>query len=115
MSLDDLYEETWMTIPNYPDYQISTLGRIRKGEILLKPFINYGHGSRYLRIKLTRDGKRSCYYVHRLVAMTFLDQPKDAEFVNHKNRDTFNNAVHNLEWCTPLENYEWSREYEPAF
>lgn len=115
MCLDELYEEMWLSIPEYPEYEISSIGRIRKGNKILKPFVNYGHGSRYLRIKLSNAHCCRAYYVHRLVAMTFLEKPDGAEFVNHKNCDTFNNSMNNLEWCTHSQNVNWSNTYEPAF
>jgi hypothetical protein len=50
---------------------------------------------------------RKLIYVHRLVAMTFLDNPDKKPFVNHKDENTYNNRVSNLEWVTPSENRIW--------
>jgi len=45
------------------------------------------------------------YFIHRLVAEYFLDEPNfiNAE-VNHVDGNPFNNHVDNLEWCTHEEN-----------
>lgn len=40
------------------------------------------------------------YLVHRLVAMTFIENPNNYRCVNHKDGDTKNNHYTNLEWCT---------------
>ena len=53
------------------------------------------------------DGKEVSKLVHRLVAQTFLPNPKSLPQVNHKDCDRANNNVDNLEWCT--------REYNIAY
>ena len=42
--------------------------------------------------------------VHRLVAETFIDNPRGCREVDHINRDKFDNRVENLRWCTHEEN-----------
>jgi len=50
------------------------------------------------------DGKEVSKLVHRLVAQTFLPNPKSLPQVNHKDCDRANNNVDNLEWCTREDN-----------
>lgn len=52
------------------------------------------------------DNSRKIYYVHILVAEIFLFKPENAEQVNHIDKNRSNNNIHNLEWCTQLENLE---------
>jgi hypothetical protein len=56
--------------------------------------------SGYLYVRIN-DKK---YYVHRLVAATFIPNPEDKREVNHKDLCKTNNDVSNLEWTTPSEN-----------
>lgn len=77
----------------------------RKGK--LKPYVNTGG---YLRVNLyDRNGKVKKHYVHRLVAQTFLPNPKNLPHVNHIDANKNNNTVDNLEWCTEKYNIAESR------
>jgi hypothetical protein len=105
----DLENEIWKDIKGYVGlYQVSNKGRIKsyprmKGciyfdEQLLKLHDN-GHG--YLHVDLYDGlGGRKKYYIHRLVADTFIDNPNNYPQINHKDNDTYNNNYNNLEWCT---------------
>ena len=65
--------------------------------ILMKPHLAK-HG--YYMITLCDKGRRKTYLLHRLVAMTFIRNPKGYPQVNHKDENRINNNVDNLEWCT---------------
>lgn len=99
--------EKWETIEGYPDYRISTLGRIisLKGEIprFLKPRLNING---YLYVALSENSK--CDYnckIHKLVAGAFLPNPENKPEINHKDGNKTNNHVSNLEWVTRSENH----------
>lgn len=50
-------------------------------------------------------GERKYYSIHRLVALTFLKNPRgNKKYVNHIDGDKTNNYVGNLEWVTAREN-----------
>lgn len=55
----------------------------------------------YLQYKLKIEGIRKWkhMYAHRLVAIAFLDNPKELPMVNHKDENKQNNKLDNLEWC----------------
>jgi hypothetical protein len=56
--------------------------------------------SGYYLVKLLQKA----YRVHRLVALAFIDNPRNLPFINHKDGNKENNCVDNLEWCTQREN-----------
>ena len=62
----------------------------------------------YLKIALTNNGKRKCYYVHRLVARMYLKDYDEKLQVNHKNGIKTDNRVENLEMVTLQQNIEHS-------
>lgn len=47
-----------------------------------------------------KNGKAKHEYIHRLVAIAFLDNPDNLPQVNHKDENKANNCVENLEWCS---------------
>lgn len=80
---------------------------VRTGKPIKPGPINDG----YWKISIFYQGKTTNWYVHRLLARTFIGRPdrhldKDhsALEVNHIDTDKSNNALGNLEWVTPVEN-----------
>jgi len=117
--------EIWKDIKNYEGmYQVSNLGRIRalpckvntskgyriKKEHFMKATDN---GKNYKIVGLSKNGIRKNYYVHRLVAETFIPNPNCYKVINHKDYDTTHNNVENLEWTTQLENIRYSIPNRP--
>ena len=94
--------EEWAVIDGFPDYEISSYGRVysHKRHIMLKPYPDeWG----YLRVCL-RNKIRHQESIHRLVAKAFIPNPFNKPEINHIDGDRLNNAVDNLEWCTRSEN-----------
>ena len=109
-------KEIWKEIKNYEElYEISNYGRIRSKE----RYINARRGKRLKKVKiLTPFCQKNGYYaitlwkyksfklhyIHRLVAIAFIENENCLEQVNHKNGDKKDNNVENLEWVSRSEN-----------
>ncbi len=53
------------------------------------------------------NGKRTAFYVHRMVSQHFLEKPDEAhKYVIHIDHDKQNNHVSNLQWVTKQEREE---------
>lgn len=88
-------------------YWVSNFGNIYSVNIgrFLAPAISQG----YMTVQLAMlDGSRRTFYIHRLVAMAFIENsdPIHNIEVNHKNLNRSYNFFHNLEWVTKRENIE---------
>ena len=58
----------------------------------------------YPTLRLTLNGVKRNYLVHRLVATAFIPNPERKREVNHIDGNKANNNVANLEWATHKEN-----------
>lgn len=114
--------ENWKAVEGYEGfYEVSDLGRVRSvdryvrnsrnGELTVfkkskvkKPTTTDGG---YETVTLNREGEYHSYYVHRLVASAFVDNPNGYEEVNHIDEDKHNNRASNLEWCTKQYNIHY--------
>lgn len=88
--------EIWKEIPKHPEYQASTKGRLWSDKT-----------NKLFKLSIRKDGYVKCeldrnkYYLHILIAKTFLGEaPEDMinPDVNHKDGKKSNNKLSNLEW-----------------
>ena len=99
-------------IKDYENYQISDTGIVinKKTGRELKQQEKKG----YMNVSLFKNGKKKNKLVHRLVAEAFIENIKNYPQVNHKDEDTLNNTVENLEWCTQRYNNNYGTYRERA-
>lgn len=117
--------EIWKCINELDDtYEVSNLGNIqRKPRMVLCPWSASGYrmlkerkmrlqdnGNGYKQLAVRYNRKRFIFYVHRLVAKYFIDNPDNKVEVNHKNAVKSDNKVSNLEWLTINENRTHAKE-----
>lgn len=57
------------------------------------------HSGGYKVVTLTKYGKMKTFFVHRLVAEAFIQNPNNLPMINHIDEDKTNNLPENLEWC----------------
>lgn len=101
--------EEWAAISGFPEYEVSTLGRVRrcvdsrkyKAGFILTP---RKHPRGYLWVSLSANGRMKNKLIHRLVAEAFLGSQPEGMQVAHNDGSRTNNAVGNLRWDTASAN-----------
>lgn len=92
-------------------YTISNLGIVRSlitNKVLNPGITKFG----YARINLRDENNKSkSFFVHRLVAMNFLQNPNNYPEVNHIDCNRLNNRTDNLEWVSKKQNIKHSFLY----
>ena len=120
--MDESLQEVWRDVIGYEGrYQVSNLGRVKRlryeyvdtyksGRHRVKPeriiTANIAKMGYYM-VDLYSSGRRKRCYVHRLVAQSFVPNPDNLFYVNHKDENMLNNRADNLEWCTAAYNVSY--------
>ena len=102
-------KEIWKPIHGFESYYISNYGRVYSN-ISHKIMKTADNGLGYQKISLLSSCGKHSFYVHRLVAMTYIKNPDKKPVVNHIDNDPANNYFENLEWCTKQENTDWMQK-----
>lgn len=118
----DTESDVLIELQEYPGYFVTPLGEVfnKKTKRKLKLFDNHAPNrtDTYKRVHLRINNKYVQVYVHRLVALAFLEDtdlnPNGTPIVgrkevDHKDSDRDNNNVDNLQWCDT--NYNLKARY----
>jgi hypothetical protein len=106
--------ERWLDVPGYEGiYEVSDAGRIRsvprvtaQGRIVVGKILSQFPNQRgRLMVTLQRDGAKHTQLVHRLVLKTFVGPCPAGMEACHNDSDRTNNALSNLRWDTPNNNW----------
>lgn len=100
--------EKWRAIRGYEMlYEISNLGNVRTVATGSVKQQSGGPGTscRYKYVTLYRENIGRKIMVHRLVATTFIPNPRGYPYVLHRQNDRTNNAALNLKWGTQFHNH----------
>lgn len=111
--------EIWKEIKGFENYQVSVFGHVKRIDCIIenKKGVKYFYKEKilkqessrgYKRVTLSKNGITSRFMVHRLVAITFIDNTENKPCVNHINGVKTDNDYFNLEWCTYSENEQHS-------
>lgn len=102
-------QELWLPISNFQNYEVSSLGKVRRINDSARWKAGMILGERpdkdgYARVVLYVNRTTKSLRVHRLVVEAFIGQIPEGMQVNHKNGIKNDNRLENLEIVTASEN-----------
>ena len=102
--------EIWKPVYEFPNYEVSNLGRIRreKNQRVIK---QKKHVSGYMVVRIWYNKRRYTRTVARLVWQSF-NECTCTDTIDHINEDKKNNTLSNLR-CIPLKSQYTNRTYVP--
>jgi hypothetical protein len=96
--------EEWKKIEGYEHYQISNTGRIMTTAKVKNKEMGQRLWGGYTAVKLSKEGQFKMKTIHRLLALHFIPNPNNHDYVDHINRNKLDNNLENLRWVSYSEN-----------
>lgn len=93
--------EEWLPVVGFVGYEVSSLGRVRRGARIRKATPD---GDGYPRVSFWVDGRAKKVAVHKLVAAAFLGPRPRGLVIRHLDGKNSDPSLGNLAYGTPLEN-----------
>jgi len=93
--------EEFIPIKDYETFGVNKLGQVKDFRTgLLKEDFDRGTGYRFVNLQNPHGWK--AFMVHRLVALTLIDNPDNLKEVDHIDRNKENNHIDNLRWADDI-------------
>lgn len=107
--------EVWKDVVNYEGYyQVSNLGNVRSVDRIVRNKLFVGkimkqdiNKQGYHRVSLFKCGTKRNFFVHVLVLNAFEKNIHNLPQINHKDENSHNNKLDNLEYCTASYNVNY--------
>lgn len=108
-------ERWWVQLEEAPNYYLNDWGEVlnikTRRYLKPKPMDKQGH----LGFALLEPNGRLYLYLHRLMAMYFIDNPNNHPIVRHLDDDRNNNSLDNLAWGTMKDNHADAKRNGTAY
>ena len=93
----------WKQIKGFPNYEISICGQVRnfKTKRILNPMISC---KGYYYIHLYDNDNQIKQRIHRLIALNFIPNINNDQFVDQINNNRLDNTISNLRWASRQQN-----------
>ena len=96
INLEKLFDEK---VGTDRKYFVSSLGRYKNSFGMIMDNYKVNENG-YIRVYIYNK----TFLLHRLIALTFIENPENRQQVNHKDGNKLNNSISNLEWLSNREN-----------
>jgi len=106
--------EIWKDVIGYEGlYQVSNLGRIKSLKFNKIKYLSIKRTNKigYINVVLFNNLSKKSFYIHRLIAISFIPNALNKPDVNHINGIKTDNRLCNLEWTTTKENVNHATFY----
>lgn len=104
-----MVNETWRMAADFPNYEVSDQGAIRRVGSS-RPLVGYTGPRGRHQCTLRRNGTQKSVLVYRLIAAAFIGPISPKMEVNHINGNPRDNRLCNLEIVTRAENFRHARD-----
>ena len=99
----------------FDNYEISNFGNVRRKLLgvgyknIAGSLLKRGDGYKYFQVQ--REGKRINFLFHHLVAKYFIGERPEKMVIDHIDRNSLNNHIDNLRYCSQKENTQNTKKY----